>query len=211
MPAPIDRTGQRYGRLVVVAETPERKDPRRRYWVCRCDCGALTTVCSSDLSGGNTISCGCRKRTVIGETARTHGLRKHPVYGLWAAMVARCTKPRNSAYRLYGGRGITVCERWRNFAYFLQDMGEPPEGGTLDRIDNDGPYSPENCRWATTKQQCNNRRSSVWLSFNGETRTEAEWADLMGIHKGTLWNRLNRGWTVERALTTPPRRTKLRI
>lgn len=122
-------------------------------------------------------------------------------------MVERCTKPYCADYARYGGRGIQVCARWRDFANFVADMGQPPAGMTLDRRDVNGHYEPSNCKWATSTEQNRNRRDNVLLTFDGRTAPMSAWAEERGIRKGTLWFRLQSGWDVERALTTPTRGT----
>jgi hypothetical protein len=128
-----------------------------------------------------------------------------PTWVKWRGMRARCLNPRTPGYAHYGGRGITVCERWDDFAAFRTDMGDSPPGMTLDRIDTNGNYEPGNCRWATPTTQTRNRRSTRMLTHRGETRPFAEWAEMHGIRQDTLDMRLRRGWDVERALTAPLR------
>ncbi|TAM23394.1 MAG: hypothetical protein EPN60_15100 [Nevskiaceae bacterium] len=130
-----------------------------------------------------------------------------PAYQVWHSMRARCTNPSRPHYARYGGRGIKVCARWGSFANFIADMGERPSGATLDRIDNDGHYEPGNCRWATRKDNCRNRANNRLLTFNGETKASVEWAEITGIGEFVLSQRLARGWSVERALTQPPRKS----
>lgn len=133
------------------------------------------------------------------------------VYKSWTDMMMRCTNPKNKRWKDYGGRGIRVCERWRVARNFCLDMGERPEGMTLDRIDNDGNYEPANCRWASRVRQQNNKRSNRVISYEGTTLTCTEWARRLGIDVSTLSKRINRsGWTVERALTTPPIEPRMR-
>lgn len=130
-----------------------------------------------------------------------------PEYSIWMNLRMRCNNPGNNRYALYGARGIRVCARWEeDFLNFLEDMGRRPSPDhSIDRVNNDGDYTPDNCRWATRKEQCRNRRSSKFLSFKGETKTVAEWSELLGVSQGTLHARMKAGWAVEAALTTPVR------
>ena len=135
---------------------------------------------------------------------KTHGRWRDKVYQVWGSMRARCNNPTHKAWRNYGGRGITVCPEWDDFAVFIKDMGERPDGLTLERIDNNQGYSPDNCKWATRKEQLSNTRTNHNLTFEGRTQPIVQWQRELGFKKTLINNRIKRGWSVERALTTPP-------
>lgn len=135
----------------------------------------------------------------------TVGYRPSPTYSVWLGMIARCTKPKNASYARYKAAGITVCERWRTFDHFLADMGERPDGKTIERIDNNGIYEPSNCRWATMKEQANNRRTTVRLEYGGRTLLLSEWAKELGLKPDALSHRIRAGWSMERVMTEPRR------
>lgn len=162
-----DLSGLKYGRLTVLELT--RVDHLHRpFWRCKCDCGNFITANSGNLISGNSSSCGCKRKESLIQLAEqriTHGCSLSKEYYAWAAIKQRCYNPKHNAYKNYGGRGITVCERWLNsFDNFLADMGEAPsKNHSIDRINNEGNYEPENCRWATAKQQANNKRCSRTL------------------------------------------------
>lgn len=201
-------TGQTFGRLTVVG-FDHTKNPRLgAWWRCSCSCGETASVKGTSLRSGRTRSCGCLKKEVIAAGAHSvHGATtedgKSPEYVVWSHMIARCTNPNDKRYARYGGRGIVVCDEWlKDFARFLADMGpRPSPDHTIDRIDNDGPYSAANCRWATRKEQNRNTSTNRMVTAFGQTRCLAEWAEITGIHRETVRDRLNRGWDAERAVT----------
>lgn len=201
------RVGQRYGRWVVIEE-PFR-DHRDQYRCrCRCDCGVERSPNIYQLASGTSPSCGCLTR----DRNTKHGQFDAPEYSVWSSMKTRCLNPKTRQYADYGGRGITICPEWLNdFAQFLADMGPRPENTrtrewSLERRDNDGPYCPANCYWATRWQQDNNKRTSRVLEFRGRRLTATQWARELGWSRALICGRLALGWSIERTLTTPPRR-----
>jgi hypothetical protein len=208
----IDLTGQRYSRLTVLreAQKPDTYQSAYVFWECRCDCGNVVVCSSGNLRSGNSKSCGCLKLEMHTARLTKHGGSYTPEFAIWNGMHKRCYSPAEPSYVNYGARGITICDRWReSFANFLADMGPlPSEHHSIDRINNDGPYSPENCRWATRKEQNNNTRRNHFLDYNGQHLTIAQWADVTGLTVDAIGLRVARGWTVERTLTAPLRITK---
>ena len=195
--------GTVYGNLTVLGPAERRRTGHAQV-LCRCTCGVEKPIPVTELQRGKTKSCGCLRRKKLIERSTTHGLRKTRLYSIWSNMLNRCYLPSCKNYKHYGGRGITVCDDWKNsFEKFAADMGQPPtDQHTLDRRNNDLGYSPENCRWVTQKIQVNNRSNNVRLEYNGETRTLAEWAAHLGMKYHTLRTRFRKGWSVERAFTT---------
>jgi hypothetical protein len=205
-------SGQRFGRLTVIGPGDPRISPRgviTARVICLCDCGNEVTLAKGHLESGNTKSCGCFKRDKAPSIRRTHGQKHTQIYNIWVMMRQRCYNPKNAMYKWYGARGIYVCDRWLNsFENFLKDMGHKPPGLSLERRDNDGPYSPDNCRWATTYEQAANRRKNVWVEFQGEQMIMSEAIRRSGLPASAVWSRLRDGWTVERALTIPLRKSR---
>lgn len=201
----IDLTGQRFEKLVALEYRGKSK------WLCRCDCGTEKEILGHDLRSGHTCSCGCMR----GAKAR-HGMTGTSEYNTWRDMRHRCENGSHPRFNNYGGRGITVCERWQEFEAFYEDMGpRPSPGHSLDRIDNDGPYSPENCRWATWSQQNSNRRpfqnsNNQMLTYGGKTQSVTDWAEEIGLSYPGLLYRLQTYGDVKRALTKEPQRRRSR-
>lgn len=200
----IDLTGQRFGRLKVLGI--DGKDKHRKLtWRCLCDCGNETVVGGCRLRSGNTKSCGCFRVDTNKQRLTIHGGSNTRLFQTWWNMKGRCHDKKDKEFKNYGGRGITVCEEWLNdfgaFQAWALCNGYTEEL-TIDRIDVNKGYSPDNCRWATWKEQGGNRRGS-YLTFNGETRTRKEWAEITGIRAPIIASRLCQGFSVERALTQP--------
>lgn len=191
-------TGQRFGKLVIISF--DHKDTQGHFfWKCLCDCGNLHIARSDRLKSGHTKTCGCGAR--VGKII--HGAYMEPLYGRWIGLRARCSNPKDSEYKNYGGRGIYVCDAWEDFYVFKEwalNHGFE-EDLTIDRIDNNGPYSPENCRWVTVKVNNRNRRSCRIITYKGKVQCVSAWAEELGVSRSALWHRLNRNdWSMERAL-----------
>src|SRR6185437_13679514 len=184
------KVGDRYGMLEVERFLYSRLN--KRFWLCRCECGGETTAPSGHLRSGNTHSCGCLHRDLC-KTRKAGAVARTAEYSVWVKMKSRCLNPKNKSYCNYGGRGITVCERWRDFKSFLADMGTRPSSKhSIDRQDNNGPYSPENCRWATKKQQARNTRKTKFVTLGGDTKSLAEWCDGGAVNYSTAHTRITR-------------------
>ena len=203
-----DITGQRFGRLIALHRYFGGDKGNR--WVCQCDCGNKSVVAYHDLVRSDSKcsrSCGCLKRDLTIKRTRKHGLSKHRLYAIYNNMIKRCESKQHHCYENYGGRGIKVCPEWRKdfLVFYKWAISNGYESNlTLDRIDNDKGYSPQNCRWVTRVFQQNHRRDNNLLTFNGETRTLTEWARIVGIKNSTIRGRLKSGWSVEDALTIKP-------
>jgi len=192
----IDLTGQKFGRLLV--QTVDGKDRFGTFrWWCICDCGQKVTVGGNCLRKGDTKSCGCllsdKTKEFNSRTKTKHGKHNSPTYISWKAMLSRCTYRKNIGWGNYGGRGISVCDRWLSFENFFADMGERPDRHTLDRIDSDGNYEPGNCRWATGVMQNGNRRGNRYILLDGERVTMAEYSRRTGRSERSLSRLLDSG------------------
>ncbi len=194
-----EMTGKRVGRWTVLRRAG--CTPKRGFnWLCRCACGTEKIVSGGTLRQRTSRSCGCLQR----EAVTKHGMAGTPIYKVWRGMFDRCVNPNDASFARYGGRGIKVCQRWLNFEKFLADVGVPFEGQSIDRIDNDGNYEPNNVRWETRSGQARNRCSSLIIEYCGNAKTVAQWATDLDIPYRVLWDRLQRGgWSPERAFTTP--------
>lgn len=190
------KIGDVFGDWVVVRST-YRFNSCGRYWGCMCICGTRREVNSNSLQRGESKSCGCRRARLRPDLS---------VHNIWLGMRKRCNNPRNPAYLHYGGRGITVCERWSSYAAFLEDMGpRPDDDHTIERLDVNRGYEPDNCVWLPSALQARNRRDTVRITHEGVTLTLADWAEKTGIKYGTLWARYNAGWSTDRLLGCSPR------
>ena len=194
---PENLLGNRYGSLTVIEYTGRDQEFKAR-WKCLCDCGTELIVDVWNLKSGHTKSCGCLGRNRLGDINRTHGHSQtgESIYPVWKSMKARCNNPNNQAYHNYGGRGITVCKEWdedfQAFYGWSMKNGYDPDL-TIDRVDNDKGYYPENCRWATRLEQANNKRSCKYITYNDETRTIAEWSRIFNVNYSAFMSRVKRG------------------
>ena len=202
-----DITGQKFNRLTVIDFS--HFDSGGAVWNCVCDCGNEAKVRGTHLRSGYTKSCGCYGAERRLEGITIHGLSSSRTYGIWSGMMRRCYQEYTFEYKSYGGRGIKVCERWHDVKNFIEDMGDAPSSDySLDRVDNDGDYSPENCRWATRKEQARNTRRNVNITFNGVTKCMIEWSEYLGLSTSAIKYRLNHGWTADQILFTPSKYPK---
>lgn len=190
----VDLTGRKFGTLTVIRRDTDR--PGVRWW-CRCACGSERSYGGGNLRGGGSTNCGCQRRRTV-----THGMSNSREHLSWMHAKRRCFNSRSPQYRHYGGRGITMCDRWANdFSGFYQDMGACPPGHSLDRIDVNGNYGPSNCRWADQEIQSNNQRRCVYITNNGETLTLAQWARRIGVHYQTIASRYRSNYPVHLLLS----------
>lgn len=207
-----DLTGRRFGRLVVLERAENYVSPsgnRSSQWLCQCDCGNTTVVVTSSLTCGITSSCGCKSVETTKELCTTHGMTKTRIYHLYYSMRARCYNPEATSYKKYGAKGITVCDEWLGENGFINFYNWAMANGykenlTLDRIDGTKGYYPDNCRWATYKEQANNTKATVFLTYKGETKPASEWAEITGLSQSSITNRKRKGWTDEECLTIKP-------
>jgi hypothetical protein len=196
----IDLINKKFTKLTVISRAENASYGSAR-WNCVCDCGAKVVVNGSRLIGNGTKSCGCLQKSNARKRVLKHGMFGTKEYKTWESMIQRCTNPNSGSYKSYGGRGIKVCDEWINsFENFHKDMGDRPEGMSLDRIENDKDYSPENCRWATNSQQHRNTSRVVILTFNDKSQCLLDWAKEIKVSPGTVRNRLKQGWDLEKII-----------
>ena len=198
----IDLTGKKFGRLTVLRYS--HKSGNKHYWLCKCDCGKEKPVIGCCLKSGNTKSCGCYNKEKRIETHTKHGMKNTKIYYVWKAIKKRCENPNDTAYKNYGGRGIKVCDEWKNdFTSFYNwsIKNGYKEGLSIDRIDNNGNYEPLNCRWATRIEQGRNTRKNRFIEYNGEKHCISEWSSLLGIKQRKIYDRLKKGWSIEKVFS----------
>jgi hypothetical protein len=199
-----DITGVRFGRLVALE--PSHKNKKGEwFWLCKCDCGEEVIARTSHLNSGSIKSCGCLQRELARARILKDGLSHTRLSSIHYNMMRRCYDESNNQYHNYGGRGITVCEEWKIVSVFREwaEVNGYGEHLTIERIDNNGNYCPENCTWISKEAQANNKQNSLWITYKGETKILKHWADITGINYNTLKDRFNTGWDTEKALTTP--------
>lgn len=206
-----DLTGQAFGRWTVIEVAATRTTnggSRRAYWRCRCECGVTKEVMANHLASGRTNSCGCLKREAAAAQKYVHGGRDSPLYDVWVQMLQRCENPKNKSYPRYGGRGISVCARWHDFASFQADnAADYAPGLTIDREQNDGNYEPGNVRWVPNKVNCRNQARTIRVEWKGEMVALNDLAEVHGVKLLTAYSRYRtKGWTVRQALgiDSPP-------
>jgi len=197
----MEMIGRTFGRLSIISEYP-RDRHRHRMWMCICSCGVSRPVLQSSLLYGHTKSCGCYGKELALKSVTKHRLSNSRVFKIYHNMINRCNNRKIKNYKNYGGRGITVCDRWKLFENFLADMGHPPEGLTLERRNVNGNYDIDNCYWASKIEQSRNKRDTIWLTYRGDMKPLVVWSEELGINYYTMWNRHKAGWSDDRILTT---------
>lgn len=207
----IDLTGQRFGRWTVIERAPAKVTGRQAttMWLCRCDCGNAKVVSGTNLKNGASKSCGCLSTELISKRSRIHAMSDTKIHYVWRGMKQRCTNPKHRGYPDYGGRGVTVCDEWlHNFQAFYNwaIVNGYKDGLSIDRIDNDKGYSPDNCRWVPRKVQNINKRTNRYIQIGTVKKSLSEWCEQYGMNYKTVCSRLRYGWTPEEALEIIPRK-----
>lgn len=205
----IDLTGKRFGKLTVISFNSMRGT--RSYWNCVCDCGNEKIASSDHLKKGDIVSCGCVQKSTLPPVNKKHGMSNTRLYTIWSLMKYRCYNPSRKEYPRYGGRGIKVCDEWMEFEPFMRwavDNGYS-EDLTLDRINNDGDYTPSNCRWVSRKVQSLNKSTNRYITYNGQTKTITQWATDNNMPYYVLRKRIDiLNWDFKRAISEPPKKMK---
>ena len=208
----VDISNKKFGKLLAVKRCTNMSG--KTAWECKCDCGNITFVTTSNLTCNRIRSCGCLKIKQLLERSTTHNQRHTVLYSVWRGLRQRCNNPKHASYHNYGGRGITVCEEWdKSFqafydwsyanGYSTENQKDEKLKLTIDRIDNNGNYEPSNCRWVDRKTQTRNMRTTRFITFNGQNKSVSEWCEIYGIKLQTFNTRIRNGWTIEEALTKP--------
>jgi hypothetical protein len=208
-----DMLGLRFERLVVISRAPSDKNGNAK-WNCQCDCGNTTVTSGFTLRNGEAKSCGCLTTDQLKQRVTTHGQARTVEYRCWAGMIQRCDNPKSNKYHRYGGRGIRVCPQWYSFEVFYADMGPRPSSGhSIERRDRDGNYEPKNCYWATDYEQRINQSNNRYVDYNGNMVALKEAIRLSGTSLGwqTVRGRLDRGWSLDDSLHTPPGEERLSL
>ncbi|MFA6851468.1 MAG: hypothetical protein WCS30_14090 [Selenomonadaceae bacterium] len=197
--------GERFGKLIAIE--PAGKKHGSIFWKCRCDCGNEKNIANYSLISGNSKSCGCGCLNI------KHGMSNTRINSIWFNMRQRCNNPHNNAYKYYGKRGISVCEEWLDFGNFYKwSMNNGyQENLTIDRKNNSLGYSPNNCRWTTLKVQANNTRKNVWIEYKGQNKTISQWSEITGLARCLISYRRTHGWSIEKILLTPARKSRIII
>lgn len=203
----VDITGQKFGRLTVLSVHQSSHPGSRTKWLCQCECGNTTIVTISRLRNGKTKSCGCLRKETCRKNFTIHGSYKLPLHAVWNTMLSRCNNKNSSSYLDYGGRGISVCEEWHKYELFEAWAFSHGyiSGLTIERVNNEKGYNPENCIWISKRQQARNKRNTRYLSFNGVSKSVLDWSDEVGISTSTIYARIRMGWSIKDALSKPVR------
>lgn len=197
--------GKKFGTLTIVSYIGIRKRDKSYNYVCECGKTGIVTRYRLKV----VQSCGCKKDRSFGKRNATHGLSQKKIYKVWRSLMSRCYDTENPQYYRYGGRGITVSKEWHELTKFAEDMGDPPKGLQIDRVDNNKGYSKENCRWATRKENMNNREANVFINLNGESRTVSEWCAIFNFKTSTIYGRLKAGWETDKLFIKPDVRNRM--
>lgn len=202
----VNLTTKSFGRWTVLEFSHTSK--KVYYWKCRCECGAIKAIASANLIRGKSLSCGCLAKELASKREKTHGLSKSRTYRIWAGMKTRCTNPNETSWKYYGGRGIKLCDRWEKFQNFLEDMGEAPsKSHSIERMNVNGNYCKENCRWIEFKFQARNTTKNTLITHNGVTLCAAEWCEKLKVPYKLIMERIARGLTFEQAVSKKKRVT----